>query len=287
MNDPLIHYVLRHLSVKTNLCSRQKFEMGYRCQLRTVPDYNLIYVMRGHVAWVIAETRLDMHPGDLMIIPPAVVHHGFSVTQKITLASVHVEVRLPGGQDVFTLLNPPSFQHLSRGCHLDRYFRGIADEFDRGEDEGRGIMMPGWSHLIARELFRHDACAGLLRPSVADPMVADLLRELDRFVAQPVTLSELARRSGFSAQHLNRIFRHSLGMTPLQYLLRMRLERAAALLGEGSRTVNAIARDCGFEDAYYFSRLFKQHYGQSPVEYRDAMNSDSPSPRSKAPFTIR
>lgn len=286
MKDPLIHYVLRHMTVKTNLCSRQKFEDGYRCPRRTVPDYNLIYTIRGSVTWVMGETPRSMHPGDLMIIPPAVLHHAYSETQKVTLASVHVEVRLPGGQEVFSLLNPPQFQYLPGGSHLDRYFRGLADEFDRDSEEERGFTLPGWAHLIVHELFRHDASAGLLHPRVADPMVADLLRELDLFMVQPVTLSELSRRSGFSAQHLNRIFRRALGMTPLQYLTRMRLERAAAMLREGSKTVGSIASDTGFEDAYYFSRLFKQHYGHSPVEYREAMNSDSPSPRSNAPFPV-
>jgi AraC-like DNA-binding protein len=274
------------MSVRTNLCTRQKFEAGYQCERRIVPDYNLIYVIRGRVAWVIEGKRWEMHPGGMVIVPPAVIHHGFSNTRKMTLASVHVEVRLPGGQDVFTLLNPPQFQQVAEGSRLDGYFRGLAGEFDREIGEETGLMLPGWSHMIVRELFLHDARAGLLNPSVADPIIAEVLRELDGMVARPVALADLARRSGFSAQHLNRIFRRVLGMTPLQYLLRMRLERAASMLREGSRTVGAIAKETGFEDAYYFSRLFKQHLGQSPVEYRQAMNSDSPSPRSTAPFTL-
>lgn len=284
MNDPLIHYVLRHMSVKTNVCSRQKFDDGYNLAPRTVPDYNFIYTSRGHVAWVIEGRRWDMHAGDMVIVPPAVGHHGFSATKKMSLTSVHVEVHLPGGQDVFALLNPPRFQHVPRGSRLERYFLGITDEFDRGNDEETHLMLAGWSHLIVRELIRHDAHDGLLRPRVADPLVAKLLDELDQRLTHPVTLSELSLRSGFSPQHLNRIFRRALGMTPLQYLSRMRLERAATLLREGRKTVNAIARDVGFEDPYYFSRLFKQHFGQSPVQYRDAMNSDSPSPRSTDPF---
>ena len=284
MNDPLINYVLQHMSVKTNLCTRQKFEDGYRCALRTVSDYNLIYIIRGHVVWEIGGTQWDMHPGDMVIVPPAVLHHGFSKTQKMTLASVHAEVRLPGGQDVFPLLNPPQFQHINRGGRLDSYFLGIADEFDRSTYGETSIMMPGWSHLILHELFRHDACAGLLEPRIADPIVAELLRELDQLVASPVTLSELARRSGFSAQHLNRIFQRTLEMTPLQYLLRLRLDRAAAMLRDGNKTVCAIAKDTGFNDSFYFSRIFKQNFDQSPTEYREAMNSDSPSPRSADPF---
>lgn len=284
MNDPLLQYVLRHMTVRTNLCTRQKHENGYELAPRTVPDYNFIYILRGRAVWVVEGTHWDMNVGDLVIVPPAVGHCAFSKTKRITLQSVHVEVYLPGGQDVFALLNPPRFQHVPHRSRLDSYFRGIAGEFDRATQEGTVMMLPGWTHLIVRELIRHDAKSNLLKPRVANPLVAKLLEELDRRICDSVTLSELAQRSGYSPQHLNRIFRQALGMTPLQYLLRMRMARAATLLREGRLAVHAVARQVGFDDAYYFSRLFKQHYGQSPTDYRDAMNSDSPSPRSAAPF---
>lgn len=284
MNDPLIQYVLRHMTVMTNLCTRQRGHHGYELKPRLVPDHNFIYILRGRVAWVIDGKRWNMGVGDLVIVPPQIGHHGFSLTQRVDLVSVHVEVNLPGGQDVFNLLNPPRFQHVPRGSLLDRYFRGIASEFDRSAEEEIHLMLPGWTHLIVRELIRLDAQSNLLRPRVADPLVAKLLEELDQQITRPVMLTELAARSGFSPQHLNRIFQRALGMTPLQYLLRLRLERAATLLREARLTVHAIGKQVGFADAYYFSRLFRQYHGQSPVQYRNAMNSDSPSPRSKTPL---
>jgi AraC family transcriptional regulator of adaptative response / methylphosphotriester-DNA alkyltransferase methyltransferase len=83
-----------------------------------------------------------------------------------------------------------------------------------------------------------------------------------------VTLDQLASRSGFSPQHLNRVFRRTLGVTPLQYLNRRRMEHAAALLRDGRLTVSAVGQQVGFADPYYFSRVFSQHFKQSPTEYR-------------------
>ena len=51
---PLVNYVLAHMSVKTNVCTFQKHECGYKLPSRTVTDYNLIFVTRGRVAWVVA-----------------------------------------------------------------------------------------------------------------------------------------------------------------------------------------------------------------------------------------
>jgi AraC-like DNA-binding protein len=285
MSDPLLHYVLQHMSVKTNVCTRQKFETGYVLGKRTVPDYNFIYVIRGEVDWVIDRRPWRLKPGHLVIVPPSVEHYAQNSTRKITLGSTHVEAHLPGGQDVFSLLQPPRFQKVRSQSWLDIYLRGFIREFDRSNEIEEQFILPCWGELITRELFRDNGERGLLKPRIAEPLVATLLEEMDRRISKPVTLAELARISGFSPQHLNRIFQKVLGMTPLQYLLRTRMQRAAALLKEDRLTVIAIAKLVGFDDPFYFSRMFKFHSGQSPAQYRATARSDSPSPSSPAAFT--
>ena len=277
---PLVDFVLRHAKIITHLCSLQQHENGYKLERRTVPDYNLIYCTRGRPMWVIHEQPYPLEMGRLVIVPPGVPHHAFCKTRRVTIGSVHVEVTLPGGQDVFTLLIPPRLQTVAQGSRLDRYLRGAMDEFDRpGQDELRQ-MLSGWVRLIVLELIRQNAADGLIEVRDADPLVVELLDELNRRVAEPVTLNELAEWSGFSAQHLNRLFRRALGVTPLQHLARMRMERAAELLAEGRMTVRGLAQRVGYDDPYYFSRAFKQHFGQSPAYYipsRHRQGSDSPS----------
>jgi len=99
----------------------------------------------------------------------------------------------------------------------------------------------------------------------------------DVIIAQPTTLDDLAQLAGYTPQHLNRTFRRELGVTPLQHLTKLRMEHAAALLAEGKLTVKAIASAVACEDPYYFSRQFRQHFGRSPVQYRIAAGSNSPS----------
>jgi AraC-like DNA-binding protein len=62
------------------------------------------------------------------------------------------------------------------------------------------------------------------------------------------------------------------------------MERAASLLAEGRLSVAGIAQRVGLEDPYYFSRLFKQHFGRSPSDYRQAAGSNSPSADSDNPL---
>jgi AraC-like DNA-binding protein len=282
--SPFIQFVLHRLQVKTNVCSRQHSDSGYHLEPRTVVDYNLIFVTRGCVVWVVDGREHALADGDLVLVPPATPHRAYSLDPRVTLYSIHVEASLPGGRDVFSLLNPPEARRVQRGGRLDAYLRGAAKEWRRADQTLCRLMLSHWSRLIVPELLLEDARQGALRPQPIDPVVAEMLQELPLHIARPTALQELARQSGYTPQHLNRLFRRALGITPLQHLSRLRMERAASLLADGRWTVAGVARQVGFEDPYYFSRLFKRHFGRGPSRYREAAGSNSPSPDSSPPF---
>jgi AraC family transcriptional regulator len=81
------------------------------------------------------------------------------------------------------------------------------------------------------------------------------------------TLDELARAVGISRFHFARLFRESTGESPMGYSLRLRIERAKAMLLQSDRRISAIAVTLGFVDQSHFSRTFRRITGISPGEY--------------------
>lgn len=272
-NKHFLDFVLSHARFSTNRCTCQRFDTPYRLAMRTVPDHNLIFMRQGRVTWIVEEVPYDLGPGDLILVGPGIKHNGFSTTPSMTLGSIHVNATLPGGQNVFDVLIPPPLRHVRAGTRLDAYLREVIAEFDRADDADAQLTMLSWARLVVLELIRYDAEAGTLRQRPVDPLVAAVLDELNQRLAEPTSLDWLAQRSGFTPQHVNRVFRRVLGVTPLQYLSRMRMDRAAALLADGQLTIRAVGQQVGFEDPYYFSRMFKQYFGQSPNQYREALEA--------------
>ncbi|MFF5205762.1 GlxA family transcriptional regulator [Streptosporangium sp. NPDC000396] len=82
------------------------------------------------------------------------------------------------------------------------------------------------------------------------------------------TLAGLAAVAHLSPRGLSRAFTTTIGITPLEYQQRLRLELAATLLAETSLTVEAVAARCGFRDARHFRRLFGARYGAPPSASR-------------------
>ncbi len=77
-----------------------------------------------------------------------------------------------------------------------------------------------------------------------------------------------AKAEGLSYGGFRKSFRHRLGMAPKQYFLMLKIDRAKELLARPGRSVKETAYELGFEDPYYFSRIFKKKVGVSPDLYR-------------------
>lgn len=92
---------------------------------------------------------------------------------------------------------------------------------------------------------------------------------LDGHFAEKIVLDDLAERFGISKYYLTRVFKEQYGVSINSYLLQVRITKAKNMLRFTDEKVEAIGRVCGFGEANYFSRIFKQAEGISPSEYRE------------------
>jgi AraC family transcriptional regulator len=120
--------------------------------------------------------------------------------------------------------------------------------------------------------------SGKSHPTGANPKerrrAVDAALWLEENFAAPIRLEDAAREVALSPYHFLRLFRNVVGATPHQYLLRLRLRRAAKLLAEQSLPVTEVALDCGFADLSNFVRTFGRAAGVSPQRFRRASNGE-------------
>lgn len=83
-----------------------------------------------------------------------------------------------------------------------------------------------------------------------------------------ITIGEIAQVLGLDRRYFCRIFKSETGFTPQEYLINLRMEKAKGLLLNKPYSVADIARSVGYEDMYNFSKMFKKHYGVSPLNFR-------------------
>lgn len=109
------------------------------------------------------------------------------------------------------------------------------------------------------------------RQEPADDLPVELHRLLtwiDAHLAEPITLAGLARLSRRGTTTVNRLFHRHLDTAPMTWVTTRRIDHARRLLSTTNLTVAQIARASGVADPYYFSRLFKEHTGMAPRDWR-------------------
>lgn len=226
-----------------------------------------------------AATRVSA--GDVFVMHNR-TRHGFSDYRSLKIVNVMFSRRLLRGAESFFRKLPGYnvlFRALPAGEFRARLTLGkgqllqLQELVTRMEEELRfrrcGFEVACMTQLQQMILFLARSFAENPEgPGEAPLRIGRLLSELETGYAEEWSLSRMARSSSMSVSTLLRVFRQATGTTPVEYLLRLRLERARMMLVESSCPVGEIALRCGFHDSNYFSKKFAARFRLSPRSYR-------------------
>ena len=140
------------------------------------------------------------------------------------------------------------------------------------ESLGCHLYVDSLANILAVHLLRHHATT---RPQVptydgglSQHQLLQILDYIDAHLACEIALADLSQLLDISPFHFGRLFKQSLGLSPYQYLLQQRIERAKKLLKQTDKPIIAIALDCGFNSHSHLGRKFRQLTGMTPKAYR-------------------
>ena len=132
------------------------------------------------------------------------------------------------------------------------------------------IVLGAQSEIITHWVIRSLLGENLDMRAVSDDYsVARAQHYMERHYGENITVSQLAGLGYISPSALNRKFRQEIGMTPIDYLIEIRIERAKILLRRKSISMTEISMLCGFGSSSHFSSCFQNRIGMTPTEYRN------------------
>jgi len=236
-------------------------------------SWQLVYVLggKGHVR--IGDAWYGVRARDLYLIKPGQVHA--SRDDDDTQPELW-EIRFSRGRGAripFALSTIPDIIRDVRDPAVLETLRQLIDEFSARE--------PGWDWLccvLVEEFFlRVCRLAGSVQSAAAgraqsahEEAITRVRRHIHFHFHEPLTVEGLAREEGMSSRRFSEVFRTVCGRPPMDYVIDVRLDRAAELLREGRLTVSQVADRTGFATVHYFSRVFSRRRGTSPSAYRRA-----------------
>jgi len=222
-------------------------------------EWSVGAIETGHCDFSCAGLRHHATAGDIVVMAPGTIHTAGVSVQGFAMRMLY----LPAGW-VSAALAWPAGQRpaaVQTARHAPALAAALCDAVDRRD---AAALQP----LIVQALQ-----LGVSGPLVADeagtardPRVQRLCHELAQLDAAELDLGALAQRVGVSREHLHRLFREAVGLSPREYSRCARIHQAKRMLGQG-RAIADTAQACGFADQAHFSRWFKRLFGVTPTAY--------------------
>jgi transcriptional regulator GlxA family with amidase domain len=199
--------------------------------------------------------------------------------QKLSLPESGLR-SMPGYCAIFLLEPNARVQHRFRShLHLKRmelaHVERIAQEMEEEKKENR----TGKEVVLLSRLMDLFVYLSRLYVNSTDTHAGELLRvgkaisALEQDYTRQWTLPELIKITHMSRSTLLRVFRKATGNTPIDYLIRLRVQRAMELIRKTEGSITHIAMETGFNDSNYFARQFRKIVGVSPSTYRNQSKS--------------
>jgi AraC family transcriptional regulator len=172
-----------------------------------------------------------------------------------------------GNSDRLQLI--PAFQQ--RNAQVAAIAQLILTDFQRNSGKNQ-LYMDSLANVLAVNVLRQFATTqpqlSAYKGGLPQRQLIQVLDYIDAHLAQEIKLSSLAGLLSMSQFHFSHLFKQSMGVSPYQYLLQQRVERAKQLLKHTDRLIVEIALDCGFSSHSHLSKQFRKLTGMTPKQFR-------------------
>lgn len=209
-----------------------------------------------------------IHEGELTIIPPKTPHTAYTSEHVADYDVIMFDIRsyynetdicksyLPAIYEGRAKFEPIISLPETLQCFDNIYHSSDENAFEATAEVYRLLSL----------LFRHHITT-ITESASRDNTIMEVINYIEEHFDQPLSTASISVKFNYCSEHLCRKFKTATGLTPMNYIKIYRLEMAEKLIKNENCNIKELAQRCGFEDANYFTRCFKSHFGVAPTKY--------------------
>ena len=239
----------------------------------------VLILLKGRIDMSCNSEVFTMEPLDTIIISPQVGHATLALEEDTTALVIHV------GKDFFQQFDPNfgMYQFVLRSDESNRYnsfFTTLRHHaammmllMVNGESPTNRLDVEYHYLSLVSDIYKeiNKVKSIHVHTKPVDITVATfdkMIAYIDENYKQKIELEDIAKIGGYNVNYTSQFFKRQLGVSFLEYLLRLRLREATVRLANSEDGVAHIASSCGFADIKAFNVAFKKHFHTTPSEYR-------------------
>ena len=292
MNEPSVYVHGNQIGLPMLIhVSRGRSHIARRVTWHSHEGFELLFLLEGATAYEFADRHaVELHGGHFLVVPPGLVHRGLhGMRSPSNLCGLALKASRPSDWKTTTFTATDvrnirtALEKASRKVHpfnpaLRWLVRRLMEETTGYPTHPR----PAEARIALRALI----CAVLVEairqmlvtPTEPKRFVAAAITYLRQHLHEPVGMADLVRHVGLGRARMFDLFKTQTGLTPNDYLQRMRIKKAQEQLRQTKLSVTEIGLAVGFSSGQYFSTVFARYSGVSPTHFRKGAKPTNPSP---------
>lgn len=279
-----------------------RFEKPWRHFSRHVKDeYILYFIKKGTLFIEESGKKFEVREGEYIILEPNRYHVGYDLSEvtyyyihltktnflsleQYTINDVKDEIlkrRIVSlSSDITTddyrddsIIMLPKYYHFSQNFEIYKLLDSACYELNQKSENFKlfSVLITYQVLIKMNRQFNSEVIGKVGQKSYL--IVKDLIAFLEAHRNERLTLYEIEKYTGLNYNYVNRLFKEGTGFTIKNYLNLLKIQRAQQLIRENRLTFSEIAEDLGFDDPFYFSKLFKSKTGLTPSQYKNEIKS--------------
>lgn len=243
------------------------------------PEYILIYVKDG-CGWVdVAGCRCRLSQDEFIVIPKGTAHaYGSEEEDPWSIYWLHFDglkaSYLAEGLAVPTRISPADDSRIAERIDLFEEIFFLLSKNLNADALGYANLV--LQHLLGTFRYVNVYRKGAYRKNRDTDAVGKVIHYMEENVENRLSVEEMAAAGHFSRSHFYRRFQEETGQSPLDYFIRLKVNKACLLLIDTPLSVGQIAYKLGFSDSQYFARTFKKIMGMSAGRFRSQYMKETP-----------
>lgn len=248
---------------------------------KTIDQHVLIYCVKGSGFCVVNGRRYDLHANEYCILPANQPHqYGASKDSPWTIywihfKGLHADMYAQGAVEPHQIAPSVNSRISERNNIFEEIFFAIADGYSRESlryaSSCLHYYLASMRYLSPFRKTKNKEPQAEHTENIVDTTINYMKENMEK----SISLKQLADYTGYSPSHFSTLFKQQTGCSPLIYLNQLRIQAACYWLQQTDMKINQICHKVGIDDQYYFSRIFHQHMGMPPKEWRHQQNASS------------
>jgi AraC-like DNA-binding protein len=240
----------------------------WRIQNQTMNDYDLFICESGSAMFVLDEEQFLLKPGMALLVPPNQLVNAYKTSDEpVRMIAQHFMLYLFNRTDFFSLIKYKRYVSLSRWD----FILTICDEIrwiyrEKGTSwnpiDTSSLFMVLLHAFIEESFVRED-----FREERKSSLVLKMISIIEQEYSDLHLLGKLMDQSSFGYSHTSNIFKEYTGLSLKAFIIERRIEAAKDILIHGG-SLRESSEAAGYEDEFYFSRIFRKYTGTSPRDFR-------------------